>query len=64
MAQFLQIPAKGKSVICAVNCQEPEIAVENRRLKWLFITIKLSRFGAKIVTSLLPQLTVFYLGKV
>ena len=58
MAQYLQVPANVKNVICAVNCPEPEIAVENRCLKWLFITIKLSRWPAKIVTSFLTILTV------
>ena len=58
MAQFLQIPANGVSVICTINCPEPEIVVEIRYLNWLFITIKLSRWEAKIVTSLLPQLSV------
>jgi hypothetical protein len=62
MAQFLQVPAKGISVICTFICPEPEVAEEIRRLKWLFVTIKLSRWPAKIVTSLFTILTV--LGKV
>jgi len=41
--QFLQIPAKEISVICKINCPEPEITVEIKCMKWLFIKIKLSR---------------------
>jgi len=47
MAQYLQVPANGKSVICAVNCPEPEVTIVFRGLSWLFITIKLSRLLCK-----------------
>jgi hypothetical protein len=58
MAQFLPVPAKGISAICTFICPEPEVAVEIRRFGWLFITIKLSGWTAKIVTSFLTILTV------
>ena len=63
MAQFLQVPANGISVICTLICPEPEVTVVFRSMGWLFIMIKLSRWPAKIVTSLLTILTVLADGR-
>jgi hypothetical protein len=58
MAQYLQVLANVKSVICAVYCPEPEVTVVFRGVGWLFVAMKQSRWPAKIVTNLLTLLTV------
>jgi hypothetical protein len=51
-------PGEPESVIREVNCPEPEVMVDIRGVGWLFVTMKQSRWLAKIVTNLLTLLTV------
>jgi hypothetical protein len=55
-------PDEPESVICAVNCPEPEVTVVFRDEGWIFVTMKQSRWPAKIVTNLLTLLTVLAVG--
>jgi Pyruvate/2-oxoacid:ferredoxin oxidoreductase delta subunit len=58
MAQYLQVPANVKSVICAVNCPEPEVTIVFRGLAGYLSRLNCQGCFANIVTSKLPQLTV------
>jgi radical SAM superfamily enzyme YgiQ (UPF0313 family) len=57
MAQFLQVPAKDKVVSVLQICPEPKSRIWKMSEK-LIVMKKLSRWRAKIVTSLLPQPSV------
>ena len=60
MAQFLPVPANDKVVSVAGFIQSRKTRSWKMSEK-LSVTIKLSRYGAKIVTSLLPQPSVLWL---
>ena len=57
MAQFLQIQVQVISPDLSLSCP-PEAKRVNWVLESLFVKMKLSRWHAKIVTSLLPQPSV------